>query len=239
MTSLRRLLVCTMLLEGVQAFAPQVQLARRAGSMAPGSSSYWHAKPFWKFWAAESGADEGDDITNSKAFLSKKLEVLQKDKQKYEAEIADVNNQIAAEKEEWGDKINQLQSEFNFLRDRTFNESRDAVTNSRVEVVKGLMDSIDNMNRARTSIVPEGEGQETIANYYGACFDKIEAVLADFGVTPIKTIGEEFDPEIMEAVMMEPSDEYAEDLVCKEFQKGYVLGEKLIRPAMVIVSAGM
>eukprot|EP00614_Pseudopedinella_elastica_P014693 CAMPEP_0172581682 /NCGR_PEP_ID=MMETSP1068-20121228/975_1 /TAXON_ID=35684 /ORGANISM="Pseudopedinella elastica, Strain CCMP716" /LENGTH=239 /DNA_ID=CAMNT_0013374763 /DNA_START=60 /DNA_END=779 /DNA_ORIENTATION=+ len=236
----QRLLVLVSLFHGNLGFAPQVHPAKSRAAKSSGSPTYWHAKPWWKVWASESGSDEGgDDITNSKAFLAKKLEVLNKDQAKLAADLEEVNKEIAAENEEWGSQIKQLNSEFTFLQQRTFNESRDAVTNARVEVVKELMEVVDNMNRARTALVPEGAGQEAIIAYYGSTFDKIEGILGDFGVTPIPTVGEEFNPELMEAIMMQPSEEYAEDLVCMEYQKGYVLGERLIRAAMVVVSSGM
>ena len=50
------------------------------------------------------------------------------------------------------------------------------------------MEVVDNMNRARTALVPEGAGQEAIIAYYGSTFDKIEGILGDFGVTPIPTV---------------------------------------------------
>ena len=63
-------------------------------------------------------------------------------------------------------------------------------------------------------------------------------VIEDFGVRRVKSVGEPFDFNFMEAIMTAPSTEYKADIVCTEYQIGYKLGEKCIRPAMVVVSTG-
>src|SRR5947208_3365083 len=66
---------------------------------------------------------------------------------------------------------------------------------------------------------------------------QLNEVLESFGVQPIPAVGERFDPHIHEAVVTEPSDEHEPDTVIAELARGYRIGDRLLRPAMVKVSA--
>jgi molecular chaperone GrpE len=66
---------------------------------------------------------------------------------------------------------------------------------------------------------------------------QLNDVLESFGVQPIAAVGERFDPHIHEAVVTEASDKYEPDTVIEELARGYRIGERLLRPAMVKVAA--
>jgi molecular chaperone GrpE len=66
----------------------------------------------------------------------------------------------------------------------------------------------------------------------------LDKVMEDHGLAVIDPLGEPFDPEVHEAMTMRHSDEYAENTVAEVMQKGYLLHDRLIRPAMVVVSQG-
>jgi molecular chaperone GrpE len=66
---------------------------------------------------------------------------------------------------------------------------------------------------------------------------QLAEVLESFGVQPIAAVGERFDPHIHEAVVTEPSDEHEPDTVVEELARGYRIGDRLLRPAMVKVAA--
>jgi molecular chaperone GrpE len=66
---------------------------------------------------------------------------------------------------------------------------------------------------------------------------QLSEVLESFGVQPIAAVGERFDPHIHEAVVTEPSDEHEPDTVVEELARGYRIGDRLLRPAMVKVAA--
>ena len=65
---------------------------------------------------------------------------------------------------------------------------------------------------------------------------QFETVLTKLGVTPIEALGMEFDPELHHAVMTEDSDDYGENIVMEEFEKGFKLGDKVIRFSVVKVA---
>lgn len=73
---------------------------------------------------------------------------------------------------------------------------------------------------------------------YDNIFNEFSKVIEDFGVVRVQSVGQPFDFNFMEAIMTAPSMEYSADKVCIEYQVGYRMGDKCIRPAMVVVSTG-
>jgi molecular chaperone GrpE len=102
-------------------------------------------------------------------------------------------------------------------------------------LLKELLPVLDNLERAlehgRTSEAPEAlmEGLDLVSQDF-------LKVLGRFGVTPINSVGERFDPAFHHAVMEEEAPEVGDQTVLKELQKGYFLQNRLLRPAMVVVS---
>lgn len=197
---------------------------------------YIASKPWWKVWSSESG--DTSDITTSPAFLKKKSEVVAKELEDLGDELTELYATVKAEEEEWGPQRERLSTEFTFLQQRTFNESRDADINARVTVVKELLPIIDNFDRAKANLKPTSSAEEAIVDYYNGCFAKIDDLLQEFDVEAVPTVGSEFNYNLHEAIQQVPSEEFPEDTVCTEFQKGYKIGDKLIRPAVVAVSLG-
>ena len=105
-----------------------------------------------------------------------------------------------------------------------------------VQVAREVLKVLDNFDRAFGAIKAETETQMAIEREYRQTYDEILKILADLGVEEVETLGKEFDYEVHQAVMQKPSDEYDEGIVCEEFQKGFKLGDTLIRAAMVSVA---
>jgi molecular chaperone GrpE len=100
-------------------------------------------------------------------------------------------------------------------------------------VIKELLPTIDNFERALKSLPKELEGNEYVKGIEGIV-KKFAETLTKIGVERIKTVGEHFDPNTMEAVTMEEGDS-DEEIVSEELQSGYKMGQELVRPAMVRV----
>ncbi|CAK9254538.1 unnamed protein product [Sphagnum jensenii] len=96
---------------------------------------------------------------------------------------------------------------------------------------------VDNFERAKTSIKTETEG-ENIHNSYQGIYKQFVEIMKALGVVAVDTVGKEFDPKVHEAIMQEESTVYPEGIVIEEFQRGFKIGDKLLRPALVKVSAG-
>ena len=103
----------------------------------------------------------------------------------------------------------------------------------KASVVRDLLPVIDNFERALKHVPKELEANEYVKGVQGVVA-QFEKTLADIGVQRIKTVGEVFDPRLHEAVSMEDGDG-AVEVVCEELQSGYLLGDEVIRHAMVRV----
>jgi molecular chaperone GrpE len=108
---------------------------------------------------------------------------------------------------------------------------------AKVEVARAMLEVIDNYVRAFGNITPETDAEKEIESKYKNTFDMIMKAFNELGIEEVETVGTEFNYEVHNAVMSQPSEEYEEGFVIQEFQKGYLLGEECIRPASVIVAA--
>ena len=115
-------------------------------------------------------------------------------------------------------------------------QNQEGDSDAKVRVVKGILDLLDNFDRASGVIVAETEEEKVIEAEYKQAYQDILDQFEKMGVTEVPTLGQEFDYELHQAVMQQPGTEYEEGYVCQEFQKGFIMGEALIRPAMVAVA---
>ena len=104
-------------------------------------------------------------------------------------------------------------------------------------LIKDLLPIIDNLERAIISTEKETAENQCIVEGVELTHKEILKVLERYGVKPVESIGKPFDPNYHEAVSQQPSEEHPDNTVLQELQKGYLLHDRLIRPAMVLVSA--
>ncbi|EMS64517.1 Protein grpE [Triticum urartu] len=136
------------------------------------------------------------------------------------------------------DRIVRISSDFDNYRKRTEREKLSLMTNVQGEVVESLLPVLDNFERAKTQIKVETEREAKINDSYQSIYKQLVEILKSLGVEDVETVGKPFDPMLHEAIMREESVEYEDGVVLQEFRKGFKLGERLLRPAMVKVSAG-
>jgi len=194
-----------------------------------GSSTSEDAEP------AAAAADQ-NDILNSPAFLKRKLEVLGSDIAAAEEELVAATERKEVAKEEWGPQLDALQREYTNIQQRMTEQNQEGDSDAKVRVVKGIVDLLDNFDRASGVIVSETEAEKAIESEYKAAYQDILDQFNKLGVNEVETVGLEFDYELHQAVMQMPGTDYEEGVVCQEFQKGFIMGEALIRPAMVAVA---
>ncbi|VAI47315.1 unnamed protein product [Triticum turgidum subsp. durum] len=132
----------------------------------------------------------------------------------------------------------KIGSDFDNYRKRTEREKLSLMTNVQGEVVESLLPVLDNFERAKTQIKVETEREAKINDSYQSIYKQLVEILKSLGVEDVETVGKPFDPMLHEAIMREESVEYEDGVVLQEFRKGFKLGERLLRPAMVKVSAG-
>ena len=130
----------------------------------------------------------------------------------------------------------RLAADFDNFRKRTSKEKENLAEQSKVNVITDLLPVIDNFERARTQIKPTNEGEKGIHNSYQGVYKTLVDSLKRLGVSAMRAEGEEFDPNLHEAMLREPTDEHPEGTVIEQLMRGYLLGEKVLRHAMVKVA---
>src|SRR5699024_1036499 len=128
----------------------------------------------------------------------------------------------------------QIQAEFDNFKKRTQKERIAERKYKSQELVTELLPALDNFERALQ--VEKTEDTKGIIDGITMVYNQINDALNAEGVEVIETIGKEFDPHIHHAVMQEENENEASNTVIEELQKGYILNDRVIRPAMVKVN---
>jgi molecular chaperone GrpE len=150
-------------------------------------------------------------------------------------ELKNLLAQKTQEAEEYYDRLLRLAAELENIKKRQEREVAELRQFANENLLKELLPVLDNLERAlehgRQSEAPEAlmDGLDLVSQDFFK-------VLGRFGVTPIDSVGEPFDPAYHHAMMEEEVPEVEDQTVLKELQKGYLLQNRLLRPAMVVVS---
>ena len=146
-----------------------------------------------------------------------------------EGEVADLNDRLA-----------RRQADFENYRKRVERERSETYERVVAEIAAKLLPVLDNLKRAldTEASMEAGESDEFRHFLSGVdlIFKQLSGVIEALGVKPVLSVGERFDPHIHEAVVSEASDEHEPDTVMEEIIRGYRMGDKLIRPALVKVA---
>ncbi|WP_272037710.1 nucleotide exchange factor GrpE [Paenibacillus sp. JJ-100] len=143
---------------------------------------------------------------------------------------------LKAEAEESQQRLMRAQADFDNFRRRTQREKEDLAKYASMKLITELVPVIDNFERAMAT-VPEGTETESFAKGIQMILRQLETVLASEGLAAMETVGQPFNPEFHQAIMQVDSEEHEEGIVVEEVQKGYMLKDKVLRPAMVKVSS--
>lgn len=163
------------------------------------------------------------------------------------AEIQNLREEIEALKGELENSNNERDSlknqlvrniaDFDNFRKRTQKEKEDLEQQIKSDTIKKILPVVDDFERARSLIKPQTEGETTIHKSYQSVYKQLVDNLKRLGVSPMRPEGKEFDPNWHEAVMRQPTDEHPEGTVIEELVRGYFLGERVLRHAMVKVAS--
>ena len=136
------------------------------------------------------------------------------------------------EEEAWSMKYMRLMADFQNHKKRTEKEKSDIYAYANEKLVTELLAVLDNFERALAHECAD----ESYVEGMNMIFKQLAGVLGKAGLEEIKALGEDFDPNYHNAVMMEDNDAYESGKVTNVMQKGYMLNKKVIRPAMVMVN---
>ncbi|MCP9470584.1 MAG: nucleotide exchange factor GrpE [Nitrospira sp.] len=137
------------------------------------------------------------------------------------------------------DKYLRLAAEFDNYKRVAQREQREQIKFGNEQLLKELLPTIDNMERAiKAARDNKTAGHDALVQGVELTLKQLVGTLAKFGVQAIEAAGQAFDPAAHQAVSHVPSDSVPQDHVIDEFQKGYRLHDRILRAAMVSVSAG-
>ncbi|MCK5729293.1 MAG: nucleotide exchange factor GrpE [Methylococcales bacterium] len=153
--------------------------------------------------------------------------------------VEEVQKQLALAEQkatEQSDKALRIQAEMENLKRRTQKDLENAHKFALNKFSKELLPVIDSLELALQAVEGDSAEMQKVREGYELILKQFEAALKKFNVEQINPMGEAFNPELHQAMTMQPSEDAEPNTVLNVFQKGYSLNGRLIRPAMVVVA---
>ena len=129
----------------------------------------------------------------------------------------------------------RAQAEFANARKRLEKQRAEAYVNSTADLAARLLPVLDDFERALENVPPEIAGRSWLEGIV-LVQRKLAGILESFNVTPIDAVGQPFDPNFHEALSQEAADDFESGHVTRELQKGYKIGNRVLRPSLVYVA---
>lgn len=152
------------------------------------------------------------------------------------AAIMEERERIRRELQDINDNYLRALADFDNFRKRQREETARQVNAAREAIIAEILPVVDNFERALAA-AEANHSYESLVEGVKLTLRQLTDVLTRLGLEPIEAVGQEFNPELHEAVATVVTDEYPEHTVCEEVEKGYKLNGKLIRPARVRVAS--
>ena len=168
--------------------------------------------------AAPGNGESGDAVFGSDD-LTVKLETVEK------------------EARESYDRMLRVSAEFDNYKKRTAREMQDIVKYANEKLIKELLGVVDNLERAIDSVEPDTHQEDPLLQGVHLTLAEMLKMLERHHVQPVEALGQPFDPTFHQAMMQEVVDDQPPNTVVRQLQKGYLLHNRLLRPALVAVSA--
>ena len=140
------------------------------------------------------------------------------------------------EAKETYDRLLRVSADFENYKKRSSREMEEFRKYANQSLLKEMLSVVDNLELAINSSSDGKNTDKTLIEGLNLTLNEILRVFEKFNVTPIEAQGKTFDPAFHEAVMREETVDYPENSVVSEFQKGYLIHDRLLRPAMVVVA---
>lgn len=169
-----------------------------------------------------------ETTTTNESDQAVKEDTITEREPKEENEVAKLEAELQEEK----DKYLRLLAEYDNFRKRSAKEKLESFGDATAKVVLDILPVYDNFERA----LQAESTDENFKKGVEMIFNNFTDVLKKIGVEAIDPLGQEFDPNFAQAVNQVEDENYGENTVCQVFQKGYKLGDKIIRYAMVVVA---
>ncbi|MCD7772531.1 MAG: nucleotide exchange factor GrpE [Ruminococcus sp.] len=163
---------------------------------------------------------------------SKEKPKTEPDKEESAEESLTEEEKLKAELAEQKDKYLRVMAEYDNFRKRTAKERLELISTAKADAVTQILPVIDNFERALSAQTQD----ETYKAGIEMIFKQFGDVLKNLGIEEINPLGEKFDPNVANAVNQIEDEDLGENEVAQVFQKGYRIGDKVLRYAMVVVA---
>ena len=171
----------------------------------------------------EEAAEGEDTKTWAEKRAAKKQAKLNKKEEAFKEQI-----------EQLEDRVKRQMAEFENFRKRTEREKQAMFETGAKSVIEKILPIVDNFERGLAT-VPEESKEDPFVDGMNRVYKQLLAELDNIGVKPIEAVGQEFDPNLHNAVMQVASEEYESGVVAQELQKGYTYRDSVVRHSMVAV----
>ena len=154
------------------------------------------------------------------------------------ARVQELEAQLAETAKKEQDLLLRTRAEIDNIRRRTEQDVEKAHKFALEKFAKDILNTIDNLERAlATPANIEDESVKALFNGVELTLKELLATVARFGVEPVGVVGEVFNPDLHQAISMQPMEGFETNQITTVLQKGYLLNGRVIRPAMVMVAA--
>ena len=171
--------------------------------------------------------------------VSKKKVSEKKDKVKIVDHLKEMETRLESveqEAKEAHDRFLRVSAEFENYKKRSAREMDEFRKFANESLIREMLTVVDNLERALNSSNNDNQANSHIAEGVDMTLKEILKVFEKFNVKPIEALGKPFDPNFHQAAMQEETNEHPENTVLNELEKGYMIHDRLLRPAMVVVS---
>lgn len=159
----------------------------------------------------------------------------QTDQQQTQEPVQEAENKLKEDFDNLNNQYLRLAADFDNYRKRQAQERESLISYGAQESLKKLIEVLDNFDRAKQAI-SNTEDINQVKESFNVLYNQLFDNLSKLGLEVIEAQGKEFDPNFHEAVMQTPTGEHPENHVIMELQKGYKLGDRVLRPTLVNVA---
>jgi len=152
-------------------------------------------------------------------------------------QLAQEVESLRSQLEERENQYRRIAADFDNFRKRVQKEKEDLDLQVKRNTLSELLPVVDSFERARSHLKPQTDQEAAIHKSYQGIYKQLVDCFKRIGVAPMRPEGKPFDPNLHEAVLREATDEYPEGTVIEELVRGYLLGDRVLRHAMVKVAA--
>jgi len=174
---------------------------------------------------------QDDNLETFDVFTSDGVDVSSQDGMSVEEQFLQANTELEVMRQQ----LLRSQADFDNFRKRTRQEKEDLQKFSNKKILQDLLAVADNFDRALEAFVDDS-GPAEIKAGIDMVYRQLLQVLTQYGVVVMEVVGKPFDPNLHAGVMQEPAGDEEAGLITRELQKGYLLHDKVLRPAMVAVT---